>query len=154
MQWDVLIRNGLLFDGDGAAPRMADVAIKGREIAAIGPGLDASAAREVLDADGQWVMPGLFDAHTHLDVEVELDPRLPEVVRHGTTTVVVANCSLGLAFGKQDRHGENPVVDCFARVENMPKHVLEKAAAQITWDNPKGYLEHLAELPLGRTSSP
>jgi len=149
MQWDVLIRNGLLFDGDGAAPRMADVAIKGREIAAIGPGLDASAAREVLDADGQWVMPGLFDAHTHLDVEVELDPRLPEVVRHGTTTVVVANCSLGLAFGKQDRHGENPVVDCFARVENMPKHVLEKAAAQITWDNPKGYLEHLAELPLG-----
>lgn len=149
MQWDVLIRNGMLFDGDGASPRLADVAIKGGEIAAIGAGLDASAAQEVVDAQGQWVMPGLFDAHTHLDVEVELDPRLPEVVRHGTTTVVVSNCSLGLAFGRQNRNGEEPIVDCFARVENMPKHVLAKAASKVDWTTPKGYLEHLATLPLG-----
>lgn len=149
MQWDVLIHNGMLFDGDGAAPRLADVAIKGREIAAIAAGLDASQASEVIDAQGQWVLPGLFDAHTHLDVEVELDPRLPEVVRHGTTTVVVSNCSLGLAFGRQNRNGEEPIVDCFARVENMPKHVLQKAAAKVDWTTPKGYLEHLATLPLG-----
>lgn len=149
MQWDVLIRNGLLFDGDGAAPRRADVAIKGREIAAIGDALDASAAQEVLDAEGQWVMPGLFDAHTHLDLEVELDPRLPEVVRHGTTTVVVSNCSLGLAFGRQNQNGEEPIVDCFARVENMPKHVLEKAASKVDWNTTQGYLDHLASLPLG-----
>lgn len=149
MQWDVLIRNGLLFDGDGAAPRLTDVALKGREVAAIGASLDATQATEVLDAQGQWVMPGLFDAHTHLDVEVELDPRLPEVVRHGTTTVVVSNCSLGLAFGRQNRNGEEPIVDCFARVENMPKHVLQKAAAKVDWTTPKGYLEHLATLPLG-----
>lgn len=149
MQWDVLIRNGMLFDGDGASPRLADVAIKGRELAAIGAGLDAAQAAEVIDARGQWVMPGLFDAHTHLDLEVELDPRLPEVVRHGTTTVVVSNCSLGLAFGRQNRNGEEPIVDCFARVENMPKHVLEKAAAKVDWHDPKGYLDHLASLPLG-----
>jgi len=149
MQWDVLIRNGLLFDGDGKPPRLADVAIKGREIASLGVGLDASAAQEVIDAEGQWVMPGLFDAHTHLDLEVELDPRLPEVVRHGTTTVVVSNCSLGLAFGRQNKNGEEPIVDCFARVENMPKHVLEKAAAKVDWHDPKGYLDHLATLPLG-----
>ncbi|MES2683063.1 MAG: amidohydrolase family protein [Pseudomonadota bacterium] len=149
MQWDVLIRNGMLFDGDGAAPRLADVAIKGREVAAIGTGLDAAQAAEVIDARGQWVMPGLFDAHTHLDLEVELDPRLPEVVRHGTTTVVVSNCSLGLAFGRQNRNGEEPIVDCFARVENMPKHVLEKAASKVDWHDPKGYLDHLATLPLG-----
>ena len=149
MQWDVLIRNGMLFDGDGASPRLADVAIKGREVAAIGSGLDAAQATEVLDANGEWVMPGLFDAHTHLDLEVELDPRLPEVVRHGTTTVVVSNCSLGLAFGRQNRNGEEPIVDCFARVENMPKHVLEKAASKVDWYDPKGYLDHLASLPLG-----
>lgn len=149
MQWDVLIRNGLLFDGDGAAPRLADVAIKGRQVAAVGAGLDAGAAQEVVDAQGQWVLPGLFDAHTHLDLEVELDARLPEVVRHGTTTVVVSNCSLGLAFGRQNRNGEEPIVDCFARVENMPKHVLEKAAAKVDWKDPKGYLQHLATLPLG-----
>jgi N-acyl-D-aspartate/D-glutamate deacylase len=149
MQWDLLIRNGMLFDGDGAAPRLADVAIKGRDIAAVGEKLDAAQAGEVIDASGQWVMPGLFDAHTHLDLEVELDPRLPEVVRHGTTTVVVSNCSLGLAFGRQNKNGEEPIVDCFARVENMPKHVLEKAAAKVDWHDPQGYLDHLATLPLG-----
>ena len=149
MQWDVLIRNGLLFDGDGGKPLKTDIGFKGGEVAVIAPDLDPSQAREVIDADGQWVMPGLFDAHTHLDLEVELDPRLPEVVRHGTTSVVVANCSLGLAFGKQDRNGEQPVVDCFARVENMPKHVLQKAASKIDWTDPKGYLDHLAQLPLG-----
>lgn len=149
MQWDVLIRNGLVFDGDGGKPLHTDVAIRNGEIAAVAPALDASQAREVLDAAGQWVMPGLFDAHTHLDLEVELDSRLPEVVRHGTTSVVVANCSLGLAFGRQNRNGEEPVVDCFARVENMPKHVLEKAAAKVDWTDPKGYLDHLAQLPLG-----
>lgn len=149
MQWDVLIRNGLVFDGDGQAPVTADLAIKDGAVAALAAGLDPSQAREVLDASGHWVLPGLFDAHTHLDLEVELDARLPEVVRHGTTSVVIANCSLGLAFGRQDRNGENPVVDCFARVENMPKHVLEKAAARIDWQDPKGYLEHLASLPLG-----
>lgn len=154
MQWDVLIRNGLVFDGDGQAPVTADLAIKDGLVAALATDLDPSQAREVLDANGQWVLPGLFDAHTHLDLEVELDSRLPEVVRHGTTSVVIANCSLGLAFGRQDRNGENPVVDCFARVENMPKHVLEKAAARIDWQDPKGYLEHLASLPLGANLVP
>jgi len=149
MQWDVLIRNGLLFDGDGAAPRLMDVAIKGRDIAAVGEALAAADAQEVIDAKGQWVLPGLFDAHTHLDLEVELDPRLPEVVRHGTTTVVVSNCSLGLAFGRQNRNGEEPIVDCFARVENIPKHVLSRAAAQVDWNDTAGYLAHLATLPLG-----
>lgn len=149
MQWDVLIRNGLLFDGDGAAPRSADVAIKGCEIVAVGESLNPTGAHEVIDARGQWLLPGLFDAHTHLDLEVELDARLPEVVRHGTTTVVVSNCSLGLAFGRQNRNGEEPIVDCFARVENIPKPVLEKTAAKVDWHDPKGYLEHLAGLPLG-----
>jgi N-acyl-D-aspartate/D-glutamate deacylase len=154
MQWDVLIRNGLLFDGDGGLPRVADVAIKGREVMAIGTALDANAAAETIDAHGQWVMPGLFDVHTHLDLEVELDPRLPEVVRHGTTTVVVSNCSLGLAFGRQNRNGEEPIVDCFARVENMPKHVLQKAAARVDWHDSAGYLAHLAGLPLGANVVP
>lgn len=149
MQWDVLIRNGLLFDGDGGLPRAADVAIQGRTVVAIGTGLDATAAAEVIDARGQWVLPGLFDVHTHLDLELELDPRLPEVVRHGTTTVVISNCSLGLAFGRQNRNSEEPIVDCFARVENMPKHVLQKAAAQVDWQDTAGYLAHLASVPLG-----
>ena len=99
-------------------------------------------------------MPGLLDIHTHLDLEVELAPGLPESVRHGTTTVVVGNCSLGTAFGAQRRNGEDPILDCFTRVENIPKPVLRKVVDRIDWDTTAGYLEHLDRLPLGPNMVP
>ncbi len=147
--WDLLICGALVFDGSGAPPSREDVAVAGRRIAARGPSLDRSRAGRVVDATDRWLMPGLLDIHTHLDLEVELAPGLPESVRHGTTTVVVGNCSLGTAFGAQRRDGEDPILDCFARVENVPKSVLRKVVDRIDWDSTAGYLEHLASLPLG-----
>ncbi|MEQ1437855.1 amidohydrolase family protein [Fontimonas sp. SYSU GA230001] len=147
--WDGLFRNAWVFDGSGAPPQRADVAVCDGRIAAIGPGLDPAQAQRVIDADGQWLMPGLLDIHTHFDLEVEVEPQLPEAVRHGTTTVVVANCSLGLAYGAQRRDGADPIVDCFARVENVPKHVLRKVADRVDWQDSADYLEHFDRLPLG-----
>ncbi|KPK52611.1 MAG: N-acyl-D-glutamate deacylase, partial [Myxococcales bacterium SG8_38_1] len=154
MSWDTLIKSGLVFDGRGAAPVECDVAIKNGEIAAVGEDLDPGRASEVVDAAGRWLVPGLWDIHTHLDLEVELDPGLSEVVRHGTTTAVVANCSIGVPFGRQNDDGHDPVVSCFARVENIPKSVLQRVADKITWDNPKDYLAHFAEMPLGANIVP
>ena len=147
--WDLLIQNGRVFDGSGKAPVTEDIAIKDGKIAARGAGLDVSGAKEVFNASGKWVMPGLVDVHTHYDLEIEITPGLPESVRHGTTTVVMSNCSLGLAFGAQRKNGDDPIVSCFARVENMPKHVLRKVADMVYWDNSKSYLEHLETLKLG-----
>jgi N-acyl-D-aspartate/D-glutamate deacylase len=147
--WDTLLRSALVFDGTGRPPVHEDVAIRDGRIAARGPQLDPSRARRVIDAQGRWLMPGLLDIHTHLDLEVELAPGLPESVRHGTTTVVVGNCSLGTAFGAQRRNGEDPILDCFARVENVPKAVLRKVVERMDWHHPAGYLEHLDSLPLG-----
>jgi N-acyl-D-aspartate/D-glutamate deacylase len=147
--WTLLIRNALVFDGSGEPPRREDVAVAGRQIAARGAALDPSRAERVVDAEGRWLMPGLVDIHTHLDLEVELAPGLPESVRHGTTTVVVGNCSLGTAFGAQRRNGEDPILDCFTRVENIPKPVLRRVVDRIDWTTTAGYLEHLAQLPLG-----
>jgi N-acyl-D-aspartate/D-glutamate deacylase len=148
-QWDTLIRNGLVFDGTGALPQTEDIAIKDGKIAMRGKNLDPTKASKTVNANGKWVMPGLLDIHTHFDLEVELAPGLPEAVRHGTTTVLVSNCSLGLAFGAQRRNGEDPIIDCFARVENMPKHVLQKTANKVDWDDSAAYLDHLDTLPLG-----
>jgi N-acyl-D-aspartate/D-glutamate deacylase len=148
-RWNTLVRGGLVFDGTGAAPSVQDVAIRDGRVEAIGADLPAARADRVIDAAGKWVMPGLLDVHTHFDLEVEIEPGLPEAVRHGTTTVVVSNCSLGLAYGAQRRDGADPIVDCFARVENVPKHVLRKVGDAVTWRDSAGYLRHFDTLPLG-----
>jgi N-acyl-D-aspartate/D-glutamate deacylase len=147
--WDTLIRNALVFDGTGAAPSQQDIAIKGGRIAARGSQLPASEAVSVIEGEGQWLMPGLLDIHTHLDLEVDLEPGLPEVVRHGTTTVLVGNCSLGTCFGRQQSGAQNPIVDCFTRVENIPKSVLNQCVEAVQWDNTGDYLDHFENIPLG-----
>ena len=149
LAWDTLICNALLFDGSGGAPQQLDIAVKDGKIAARGAGLPLSQAAQVIEAQGQWLMPGLLDIHTHLDLEVDLEPGLPEVVRHGTTTVLVGNCSLGTCFGQQVEGEQNPIVDCFTRVENIPKSVLNKCVEAVTWDNSADYLDHFRDIPLG-----
>lgn len=147
-RYDTLFKNAKVFDG-GASPKLEDVAIADGKIAARGPNLAAGLAERVIDASGQWLMPGLFDIHTHYDLELEIAPHLPESTRHGTTSVVIANCSLGLAYGAQRRDGADPIVDCYARVENVPKHVLKGIADKVDWSSPTEYLAHLQTLNLG-----
>ena len=154
MTWDVLIRGARVFDGSGGPAETVDVAVQDGNVVAKGQGLPTGNAARVEEASGQWLLPGLLDIHTHEDLEVELAPGLPEVVRHGTTSVVVGNCSLGLAFGAQRTPEQDPIVDCFARVENIPKTVLAKAADKATWSSPREYLEHLNELPLAANLAP
>jgi N-acyl-D-aspartate/D-glutamate deacylase len=148
-RWDVLLTGALVFDGTGAEPRREDVALREGRIAARGASLDRARADRVVDLSGRWLMPGLLDIHTHFDLEVELAPHLPEAIRHGSTTVVVGNCSIGLAYGNLRRDGHDPVVDCFARVENVPKPVLRAVADRATWSTSRDYLAHLDALPLG-----
>ncbi len=146
--FDILIKNAKVFNR-GEEPILEDVAIANGRIAARGHELDATHASRIIDAQGLWLTPGLFDIHTHYDLELELAPGLPESTRHGTTSVVIANCSLGLAFGTQRDGTNDPIVSCYARVENIPKHILRNCADNISWDNPADYLDHLEQLNLG-----
>ena len=146
--FDTLIKNGKVFN-NGETPVVEDIAITNGRIVARGKDLQPDEHTEVVDASGQWVMPGLFDIHTHYDLELEVAPGLPESTRHGTTSVVIANCSLGLAFGAQRKGDADPIVDCYARVENIPKSVLRSCADKVDWSTPSEYLDHLDSLPLG-----
>lgn len=147
--WDTVIHGALVFDGSGAKPQQIDIALKNGNVVARGLGLGLEQATTAIDANGMWLMPGLLDIHTHLDLEVELDPGLPEAVRHGTTTVLVGNCSLGTCFGDQQTEDQDPIIDCFTRVENIPKTILRRCAEKLTWKNTGAYMDHFAELPLG-----
>ena len=147
MSVDLLIKNARVFN-DNEKPVTEDIAIKDGRVYQRGSNLDEKQADQVIDATGKWAMPGLFDIHTHYDLELEVAPGLPESTRHGTTTVAISNCSLGLAFGNQRRDGFDPIVDCYARVENMPKSVLRACADKVTWSTPQEYLDHLEEIDL------
>lgn len=155
--WDLLIKNAKVFDGSGQMAEMIDIAIKDGCFAAKGLDLPRENASECIDASGQWLTPGLIDIHTHFDLEVEVEPGLPEAVRHGTTSAVMSNCSLGVAFGKQESESkpeERPIVDCFARVENIPKRVIGKCVDQISWDDTGDYLDHFKDIALGPNVAP
>ena len=67
----LVIRNGTLIDGSGAAAANTAVVIQGNRISSVGelPGgvnLEDTDKVDVIDASGQWIMPGLIDGHCHL----------------------------------------------------------------------------------------
>ncbi|MDF2233382.1 D-aminoacylase [Albimonas sp. CAU 1670] len=92
----LLIRNALVYDGSGAAPMKADVAVEGGAIVGVGPDLPVR-ADEVRDAGGLALAPGFIDVHTHDDaVALEADGLHPKLSQ-GVTTVVTGNCGISLA---------------------------------------------------------
>ncbi len=66
-----VISNGVVFDGTGAPPQDADVAIEDGLIVAVGPGLDGD---ESIDCAGHLVTPGLIDCHVHFMVDGNFGP--------------------------------------------------------------------------------
>jgi hypothetical protein len=113
---DLVIRNGTVIDGTGAAPRIADVAVQNGRIAAVGT--VAEAGREELDATGLIVTPGFIDLHTHYDGQALWSPRLNPSSAHGVTTVIIGNCGVGFAPCRpQDR---DLLCDTMEGVEDIP----------------------------------
>ena len=71
-QKTLVIRNGTLIDGSGkAAVRNEAIVIEGSRIRSVGPlppdlAIEDRRHVDVIDAGGQWIMPGLIDAHCHV----------------------------------------------------------------------------------------
>ena len=143
--FDVVVHDGMLFDGTGAAPLKRDVGVFNGRVTAISETRLSDEGARSIDAAGRWVTPGFIDLHTHYDAEVELSPGLNESIRHGVTTVTLGSCSLSLAVGSPE-----DLADQFARVEAIPypavRALLEKAKS---WSTHAEYRAHLDSLPLG-----
>ncbi|MBC8240966.1 MAG: amidohydrolase family protein, partial [Alphaproteobacteria bacterium] len=105
---DLVIRNGTVIDGSGAAGFQADVAVSGDRISAVGD-LGAMAGAREIDAQGQVVAPGFIDVHTHDDRYLFTHPEMAPKASQGVTSVVVGNCGFSLAPWKNQGKDQFPM---------------------------------------------
>ncbi len=145
MHYDTVIANGRWFDGTGAPSALRNIGVRDGRVATVSPEpLDATGA-DVIDATGQWVIPGMIDIHTHYDIETLCAPELSESLRHGVTTVMLGSCSLSTVYLDNVDAG-----DIFGRVEAIPRrYVIENLNEARTWSNPMEYVAALERLNLG-----
>ena len=142
MGLDLLIRNGTVVDGSGAARYRADVGIKDGRIAEIGR--IRSAAERTIDADGLIVAPGFIDGHTHMDAQVAWDRIGSCSCWHGVTSVIMGNCGFALApCPPEDREW---YARCLTAVEDIPTEAM-LAGIDWTWESFPEYLATVDRLP-------
>ncbi len=139
---DLVIRGGTVVDGTGNPRFVADVAVDGSLITAIGPNLGAG--HDEIDATGKVVAPGWVDIHTHYDGQATWDSEMAPSSWHGVTTVVMGNCGVGFAPAKPDRH--EWLIKLMEGVEDIPGTALAEGMTW-NWETFPEYLDELERMP-------
>ena len=142
MGLDLLIRNGTIVDGSGAARYAGDVGVQDGRIVEIGR--VRSAAERVIDADGLIVAPGFVDGHTHMDAQVAWDPIGSCSCWHGVTTVIMGNCGFALAPCRPEER--EWFARCLTAVEDIPTEAM-LTGIDWTWETFPEYLATVDRLP-------
>jgi N-acyl-D-amino-acid deacylase len=127
-EYDVVLRNGTIYDGSGSAPFVGDLAIRDDTIAAIGALADTKGKTE-LDAGGMAVAPGFINMMCWANESLIEDGRSQSDIRQGVTLEVMGE---GRSMG--------PLNDA------MKKEMLERQGDikyDIEWTTLGGYLEYL-----------
>ena len=141
--YDIVIKNGQVYDGTGNAPYQADIAILDGKIAAIESSMTASAERTI-DAEGKIVTPGFVDVHTHYDGQATWDNHLAPSSNLGTTTVVMGNCGVGFAPCRQEDH--DVLIKLMEGVEEIPETAMSEGLPW-DWESFPEYLDSLDKRP-------
>ncbi len=92
IQYDLIIRNGTIYDGTGGPPLAGDLAVNGQVIAAIGPLANAHGRTE-LDAGGLAVAPGFINMLSWANRSLIEDGRSQSDIRQGVTLEVLGEGS-------------------------------------------------------------
>ena len=127
--FDVIIRNGTVYDGSGAEPQKVDIAIRGDRIAGIGPAVAGAKANTVIDAKGLAVAPGFINMLSWSTESLIQDGRSQSEIRQGVTTEIMGE---GESMG--------PVND---RVREHKIREQTDIKYDITWNTLAEYLQYL-----------
>jgi N-acyl-D-amino-acid deacylase len=102
--FDVIIRNGTVYDGTGAAPQQADVAIRSDRIAGVGD-FKSAKAKTAIDAKGLAVAPGFINMLSWSTESLIQDGRSQSEIRQGVTTEIMGEGdSMGPANDRVREH--------------------------------------------------
>ncbi len=100
-EYDLIIRNGTIYDGVGGKPVTADVAIQADTIAVIGELKDAIGKKEI-DATGMAVAPGFINMLSWADGSLLKDGRSMSDIKQGVTLEVFGE---GWSPGPRKKNG-------------------------------------------------
>ena len=117
---DVVIANGVVYDGTGEKPRTVDIGIRDGTIVDIRD-LKGVVAKRRIDVRGLAVAPGFIDIHNHSDLTLLDEPRCESMIRQGVTTMVLGE---GGSAGPV-KPGERP----WSTLGEYFDHVEQKGAA-------------------------
>jgi N-acyl-D-amino-acid deacylase len=129
-RYDVILRNGLIYDGNGGAPFKGDVAISGDSIAGVGSLGAAKAGREI-DVKGLAVAPGFVNMLSWANESLLHDGRSQSDIRQGVTLEIMGE---GESMG--------PLNDA------MKKDMVSQQADlkyDVAWTTLGEYLDHLVQ---------
>jgi len=126
--YDVIIRNGTIYDGSGSAPITGDVAINGDEIAAVGD-IGRAAAEVEIDAAGLAVAPGFVNMMCWANETLIEDGRSQSDIRQGVTLEVMGE---GMSMG--------PLTD---EIRAFMQQMQVDITYEIEWTTLGEYLEYL-----------
>ena len=141
--YDLIIKNGTVYDGTGEKPYKSDIGVKDGKIVAIGEINEPS--KKIIDAKDRIVTPGFVDIHTHYDGQVTWDPYLRPSTYHGVTTVVMGNCGVGFSPCKPEER--DWLISLMEGVEDIPGTALHEGI-NWQWESFPEYLDTLENKPL------
>ena len=128
MSYDIVIKDGFIFDGTGAPRVRGDVGITDGRVTAVGR-VNHRDAGQIIDASGMHVAPGFIDLHTHYDAQIFWDPYCTLSGWHGITSVAIGNCGFGFAPVAPEMR--EYAMRSMVRVEAIP---YDSMAQGMPWD--------------------
>ena len=93
---DIIIKNGLIYDGAGGPGFPGEIGIKTGNIATVAVTVGGPAPK-IIDAAGLTIAPGFIDIKTHSDFTLPINPKAESKVRQGVTTEIVGHCGFSVA---------------------------------------------------------